>query len=151
MSIRFPLTVVKSITNTRTAAGTDNYAFFVPQDLDSLVVKLYTGTFTGTSPTIDVYVQTTDDGGTTWYDVAHFAQATAAIPKQLAEWVTIPVNSNIKSVPSTSGTSQLGASLISTVPLLSKEVNIAVKIGGTQVVNAGTEIRVYANSQSRAA
>lgn len=150
MSIRFPLQTVKSITNTATT-GTTNYPFLVPQDIDNLVVKLYTGTFTGTNPTLDVYVQTTDDGGTTWYDVAHFAQATAAISKQLAEWITIPVNLTTKTVPSTSGSSQLAASLVSPIPLLSKEVNIAVKLGGTQVANAGTEIRVYANSQSRAA
>lgn len=150
MSIRFPLQVVKSITDTATT-GTVNYPFLVPQDIDGVVVKVYTGTFTGTNPTLDVYFQTTDDGGTTWYDVAHFPQFTAAVTKQLANWITIPVNCNVKTVPSTSGTSQLAASLITPIPLLSKECNIVVKYGGTQLTNGGVEIRVLANSQSRAA
>jgi hypothetical protein len=151
MSIRFPLQVVKSITDTA-VTGTVNYPFLVPQDIDSLIVKLYTGaTFTGTNPTLDVYFQTTDDGGTTWYDVAHFAQFTAAISKQQANWITIPVNMNTKTVPSTAGSSTLAVGLVSPIPLLSRECNIIIKYGGTQVANTGVEVRVLANSQSRAA
>lgn len=150
MSLRFPLTVVKSITNTRTSAGTDNYAFFLPTDLDSLVVKLYTGTFTGTSPTIDIWVQTSDDAGTTWYDVAHMTQLVAEVTKQNANWLSLPVVAH-GTTTSVSGASTLAADKIATLPIMSKYMNIAVKIGGTQVVNAGVEIRVYANSQSRAA
>lgn len=148
MSIRFPLSVVKSITDTATS-GTVNYPFLVPQDTESLVVKVYTGTFTGTNPTLDVYFQTTDDGGTTWYDVAHFPQFTAAVSKTQANWITIPVTMNTKTVPSTAGCSTLAASLVSPIPLLSKECNIAVKYGGTQLANGGVEVRVYSNSQAR--
>ena len=149
MSIRFPLQVVKSITNTATT-GTTNYDFFLPQDCDSVVVKLYTGTFTGTSPTINVFVQTSDDGGTTWYDLAHFAQLVAEVTKQNANWVTLGV-SNKSSNASVAGGSTLAVGLVSPIGILSRNMRVSCLVGGTQVVNTGIEIRVYANSQSRAA
>ena len=145
MAIRRP-NLVKSITNTATT-GTTNYNFVVPQDCDSLVVKLYTGTFTGTNPTLDVYVQTTDDGGATWYDVAHFPQLVAAVTKNNANWAVIGTQTSFVT-NSVSGASTLGAGKNATIGLLSEFVRVAVIIGGTQVANAGTEIRVYANSQS---
>ena len=149
MSIRTPLQVVKSITNTA-VTGTTNYDFFLPQDTDTVVVKLYTGTFTGTSPTLNVYVQTTDDGGTTWYDLAHFAQLVAAVTKQNANWATIGVCNGFDNA-SVSGASTLGVGKVAPIPIMDKLMRVAVIIGGTQVVNAGTEIRVYASSQARAA
>lgn len=152
MAIRFPLQVVKSITNTATT-GTTNYDFFLPQDCDSIAVKLYTGTFTGTSPTLNVFVQTTDDGGTTWYDLIHLPQLVAAVTKNNANWATAGVSTGF-SVASASGCSTLGVSgigAVAAIPILSRNMRVAVIIGGTQVVNSGTEIRVYANSQSRAA
>ena len=149
MALRFPLTVVKSITNTA-ATGTTNYDFFLPTDCDSVVVKLYTGVFTGTSPTLNVYVQTSDDAGTTWYDLVAFPQLVAAVTKQNANWATIGVATG-KTTCSVSGSSTLAAPLVAPLPIMSKYMRVAVIIGGTQVVNAGTEVRVYANSQSRAA
>lgn len=149
MSIRFPLQVVKSITCTATT-GTTNYDFFLPQDCDSIVVKYYTGaTFTGTSPTCNVFVQTTDDGGTTWYDVVKFTQIVAAVTKTNAAWATIGVNTS-RATASVSGCSTLTAGTQATLPILSRNMRIAVIVGGTQVANDGVEIRVYANSQSTA-
>ena len=150
MAIRFPLQVLKSITNTA-VTGTTNYDFFLPQDCDSVVVKLWTGaTFTGTSPTLNVYVQTSDDGGTTWYDLVHFPQLVAAVTKQNANWATVGVNTG-KATCSVSGTSTLGSALVAPLPIMSRNMRVAVIIGGTQVANDGVEVRVYANSQSRAA
>ena len=145
MSIRTPI-LVKSITNTATT-GTTNYDFNLPQDCDSVAVKIYTSTFTGTNPTLDVYVQTTDDGGTTWYDLAHSPQLVAAVTKQNANWIFVS-NAGHKIANSVSGASTLGAGVTSGVPILSQFMRVAVIIGGTQVANAGTEIRVYAANQS---
>jgi hypothetical protein len=146
MSIRQPLYVVKQITNTETS-GTTNYDFMLPQDCDSVSVRAYTGTFTGTSPTIDIYVQTTPDGGSTWYDMVHMTQITAAVSKSLAQWARLGVSTQ-GTTTSTSGCSTLGSGLVSPLPILSQFMRIAVKLGGTQVVNAGTVIEVFANSQS---
>ncbi len=146
MAIRNPI-LVKSITNTATS-GTTNYDFFIPQDTDSVTVKLYTGTFTGTNPTLDVYVQTTDDGGVTWYDLGHFAQLVADVTKQNANWMTFSTNTAFIA-PSVSGASTLGAGKAAPVPILSTLMRVAVIVGGTLVANAGTEVRVYSASQAR--
>lgn len=47
---------------------------------------LTVGTVSGTAPKLDVYLQSSPDDGTTWYDFAHFAQVTATATRQ-AKWV----------------------------------------------------------------
>lgn len=159
MSIRLPLTTVLSITDTATS-GTVAYPFQAPQDTDNFVVKFYTGaTFTGTNPTLDVYFQTSDDGGSTWYDVCNLGQIVAAVSAQNARWATVPV---LGAMERTQGASVLaiGAAAASTaatsaytgIPALSAFNRIFLKYGGTQVANTtGVQVRVYANQQSATA
>lgn len=52
-------------------------AFNLPQG-DSYAFIADVGTITGTSPTFDISVQGSPDGGTTWYTFWRFAQITAA-------------------------------------------------------------------------
>ena len=48
-------------------------------DFNGLLVR-YTPTFTGgTSPTCDVVIQSSPDGGTTFYDIAHMTQGTSTL------------------------------------------------------------------------
>lgn len=154
MAIRTPI-LVKSITDTNTS-GVTNYDFFIPQDTDDVVVKLYTGaTFTGTNPTLDVYVQTTDDGGATWYDVCHFPQLTAAALKAAAYWAFASAVGQAKRTQGASWldigvatSSSTGVAQYTGLPLMSTFMRIAIKYGGTQVANTGVEVRVYANHQA---
>lgn len=157
MSIRVPLKTVQQITDT-TTSGVTGYTVILPQDTDSVVLKFYTGTFTGTNPTMDVYVQTTDDGGTTWYDCGNLGQITAAVSAQNARWAEFRF---IGSAPRTQGASVLaiGACAASTatssqytgLPLLSNVMRIYFKLGGTQVVNAGAIVNVLVAQQSATA
>lgn len=155
MAIRIPLRNAKHIVDTA-LTSTVNYDFVVDQDIDNLVVKMSVGTFTGTSPTADVYVQTTDDGGTTFYDCAHFAQVTTAITNANALWMTIPVNGTAAVSSSTTSNGYTGAaaagtitaSKVSGLPLLSQKVRIAIVYGGTVGTNAGITIDVYEGSQA---
>lgn len=158
MAIRLPLQTLLQTSDTATS-GTVAYPFFIPQDTDNIVVKLSTGTtFTGTNPTLDVYVQTSDDGGTTWYDCANVGQITAAVSNQNARWANIPVGSFIER---TQGASLLaiGAGAASTastsqytgVPILSRYARIYLKYGGTQLANNGVVVTVLANQQSATA
>lgn len=156
MAIRLP-SVVKQITDT-TTTGVTNYDFLLPQDTDNVVVKLYTGTFTGTNPTLDVYVQTTDDGGATWYDMGHFPQSVAAVSKSAAQWAFFSTLGGPKRTQGASvldignaTSSSIGVGQYTGLPLLGQLMRIAVKIGGTQVANAGTVITVLANNQSATA
>src|SRR3990167_9141435 len=93
MSIRLPLTTLltrdEGLTATgpaSTAGGVAN-AFQLPQDTDCVVVK-YNASIMGGGGSVTF--QTSDDGGTTWFDV----QRTSIISdgaSVLAEWLSIPV------------------------------------------------------------
>ena len=71
MSVRLPLQTVLSVSNTdlgaASVAGGYAYPFKIPQDCDNIVVKFMPSVVTGG---MSVFLQTSDDGGTTYYDVA---------------------------------------------------------------------------------
>lgn len=58
------------------ASGTSNE--FGTEQFDFVTAFLKVGTATGTSPTLDVRLQTSYDGGVTWVDVAASAQITTS-------------------------------------------------------------------------
>mgnify|MGYP001610609393 FL=1 len=93
MSIRIPLRTVLSVDEGLTATGPASTAggvanaFLLPQDCDNVVVK-YTASIVGGGASL--IFQTSDDGGSTWWDV----QRTSIISNGtsvLAEWLSIPV------------------------------------------------------------
>jgi hypothetical protein len=158
MGISHPTKNVYSITDTHTS-GVNTYTFKIPQDTNSIVVRCYSSTFTGTSPTCDVYVQTTEDEGTTWRDCAHFKQITGAGTIAQAEFAPIAVmgsspgritgnaaNGWIGSVQA----SMLGASQLSGLPLLSTHARLTFKYGGTQLATGGVKVDVFATGQDSA-
>lgn len=156
MGIRLPLKVLLSTSDTATT-GTVAYPFTVPQDSQSIVVKLSTGTtFTGTSPTLDVYVQTSEDGGTTWRDCANLGQLTAAVNNDSARFVVIPVagaggGRGLGAFIGSVQASTTAANVVTGLPILSTAANrIYLKYGGTQLSNNGVVVTVYSNSQDGA-
>lgn len=74
----------KNLVNATTvnASGVLGSAFALPQ-ADSYAFILDLGTVTGTSPTFDVELEMSPDGGTTYYAWARFAQMTAAGQRRL--------------------------------------------------------------------
>lgn len=96
MAIRLPLkTVLSSDNSTEVGAASVNggiaLPFTLPQDTDNIVVK-FQSSMVGTG--ISATFQTTDDGGTTWMDVARTSIVSNAIhntSRQTAEWLSIPV------------------------------------------------------------
>ena len=154
MSFRGPLQVIKQISDTSTT-GTVNTTFLLPQDIDSLVVKLWTGTtFSGTSPTADVYCQTTDDGGTTWYDCGRFDQLTTAVTNANAKWMEIPIQNSAANTPLGKGytgsvaSSTIGVASVSGLPILSQLFRVAIVYGGTIGTNSAINVNVLANNQA---
>lgn len=92
MSIRLPLTTVLASDNSSevgagSVAGGVSVPFIIPQDTDNIVVKLSAQTAGGG---VSATLQTTDDGGTTWYDVARTSVVSSA-NGVLAEWLSVPV------------------------------------------------------------
>ena len=56
-------------------------------DSNSLTFKVNVSAASGTTPTLDLYLQTTLDGGTNWLDCAHFTQLTTTA----THYMTVPI------------------------------------------------------------
>lgn len=173
MGLRLPLQTVLNVTNTDTGAASINggipYQFFIPMDTDNVFVKMTASVSGGVSAVF----QTTDDGGTTWYDV----QRTSIVSNtglagglQNAEFLNVPVISqgiNTRSVPSLiapgslvavigggigkSAASTLGAGQVSGLPIMSTLNRIFFIETGTISANSLVTIQVKVNSQSATA
>jgi len=154
MAIRVPNKIF-GWTNTRVTAGTDTYDFLLPQDCSGFTVQVYTGTFSGTNETADIYVQTSPDGGSTWYDMGHFPQIVAAVTKNGSMFAhfstTRPEISGLSGSAIGAGTtSALAAGEYSGVPILGRNTRILYTQAGTQMANAGTVINVFADQDATA-
>jgi hypothetical protein len=157
MSIRLPLTAVLNFTDTSTS-GTANQTVLLPQDTDNVSVKLSAANFAGTNPTCDVYIQTSDDGGTTWYDMANMGQLTSSLAASNARWAYFSTVGQAKRTQGASwldiggaAASSTGIQAYSGLPLLGRNLRVFLKYGGTQLVNAGVTVNIFANSQSASA
>ena len=168
MAIRLPLYVVGSFddsteTGVNSVAGGVPHTFTIPQDTDNVVVKL-TASVAGTG--VSATFQTTDDGGTTWYDVARTSIVSNANGTN-AEWLSIPVNgqglrsSSVVATGSVVGGGTIGAAAASTLssksssglPLLSQQGRVFVILNGNVTVATANSIvtQVKVNSQSATA
>src|SRR3990167_10103025 len=93
--LRLPLTTI--MTHTAGSSSGSVVANLPTNDFTGLVAKLTAVSFFGTAAGetaggLDLYIQTTDDGGTTFYDTARFAHVKATTIARDAKWLTIPVN-----------------------------------------------------------
>lgn len=174
MAIRLPLQNVLDYndvgqTGATSVAGGVAKTFNLPQDTDNIVVKLTASVIAGA---VSATFQTTDDGGTTWYDVQRTSVVSNA-NNTTAEWLSVPVittgvrsNANIGSVVAVGSTiasgaigttigiaaaSSLGSKQISGLPLLSQQGRIFLQytaaVSGTDLAR----VQVKANSQSATA
>jgi hypothetical protein len=169
MSIRLPLTTVLSASNNSeigagSVAGGIPLTFTIPQDADNVVVK-FTASVAGAG--VSAVFQTTDDGGTTYYDVARTSIVSNA-NNTTAEWLSIPVISagigmstsasagNSSVVGATIGSaaaSVLGSRQYSGMPLLSQQGRVFLRITGniTSAASNVIQTQVKVNSQSATA
>lgn len=171
MSIRKPLKTVGTFTDandtgTGSVAGGIPHTFVLPQDTDNVVVKM-TASVAGTG--VSAVFQTTDDGGTTYYDVARTSIVSNA-NGTTAQWLNIPVNghgfrSAVQGQTSVAGSTNVGVALQtigsaaassigqyqqSGLPLLSEYGRVFIIIDGDVTSAASNEVvtTVSANSQS---
>ena len=128
MAIRYPLQQYAALASTALTATAAGAAFTLPYtDFDSLVLSLNVTAASGTTPTMDMYLQTTTDGGTTWFDVVHFAQVTAALTNP--SFAVVPAGDAARYVGAV-GSKTIAASTMG-LPLLSNTMRIAYTIAGT--------------------
>lgn len=102
---------------------------------------LSTGTGTGTSPTCDVSIQITPDGGTTWLNSGlRFAQHTGTASVDM-----ITVNQNKAMLTETTVVAATGGALAKST-VLSDKVRFLVTIGGTNPSFATITVDMFAKT-----
>lgn len=181
MGVRLPTQTVLDKTfgpsttpGSASVAGIEAQTFFLPQDLDNVVMKWMQASVSG-SGTVSLLFQTSDDGGSTWYDVVRTNTYTSAngatsILNGTAEWTSVPVVSNgtntrfttslfttgsLMTVPVGSigkaAASTLAAGQVSGLPILGQLNRVGVIYTGAITTNDGIRVQVKANSQSATA
>lgn len=174
MAIRLPLYTVLDYNDAAevgagSVAGGVAKAFMLPQDTDNVVVKL-TASIVGGG--VSATFQTSDDGGTTYYDVARTSIVSNA-NNTTAQWLSIPtVGIGVRttfgdgvvgsvgggttggSVLSTTGSaaaSTLGQSAISGLPILGQQNRVFLRYTAAVTANALARVQVKTNNQSATA
>lgn len=165
MAIRLPLQVVKtaSLANedgTSSLVGGIPYPFVLPQDTDNVVLKMTASTSGGG---VSAVFQTTDDGGSTWYDVGRTSIVSNANTYN-AQWLSIPVinagiGTAVLQTTSSVYTASIGRAVsvaqqkMTGMPLLSQQARVFLILTGDHVAALGSAIsfEVKANSQSASA
>ena len=174
MSIRLPLqTVLDQNNSTEVGSGPASvlggvaYQFTLPQDTDNVVVKFQASVLAGG---VSATLQTTDDGGTTWYDVARTSIVSNANATS-AEWLSAPVlgtgvqntvftqtsvvgTTNVAIASRTTGSaaaSSLGVSGYSGLPILSQRGRVFLRYTNAVTSVISERVKVMANSQSATA
>lgn len=141
MGIRLPLNTVLTVNDSGTssiATGTIK-TFTIPQDSDNIVIKLRASV---TGGGVSAFAQTTDDGGTTWYDLGRTSVISNAV-----EWLTIPVAGEAVAVGGATASITAGKT-VTGLPVLSPTGRIVLSYA-TAGMSHGTVIaEVKVNSES---
>lgn len=150
MSIRLPLTGVVEYNDAGnvgagSVAGGVAIPFTLPQDTDNIVVK-FTASVVGAG--VSAVLQTSDDGGVTYYDVARSSVVTNATPAT-AQWITATTVPNTNALGSaTAGSLAQGGE--SGLPILGP-YNRVFLVYGAITANTLTRVEVKVNQQSATA
>lgn len=168
MSIRIPNSPVLSFRSSIASAVTDAATVLLPQDTDAITVMLTSSVFGIT--TLNTYVQTSADGGTTWLDMGNMgvlAATTGGTPTTalqqpiVAHFDTVGARGNegttsVVSVGSvvTKSINKIGASVASAgtytgLPLMGRNLRIFHVATGTGASDILTQVFVH-NQSNRA-
>lgn len=183
MSIRSPFYTVLDYNNTTIQGGGPTSliggvikAFTIPQDTDNIVVKFSASVMGGGA---SATLQTTDDGGTTWYDVARTSIISYAGNSVLGgaqdnvEWLSVSVNSpgartttlnssvvavgsvvlqgSVFGTVGAAAASSLGIKTVSGLPIMSQRGRIFLQYTAAVSSIISERVTVSANSQSATA
>lgn len=174
MSIRLPLKVVlSSDKNGEVGAGSVNgivaIPFTIPQDTDNVTVKLSASIVGGG---VSAMLQTSDDGGTTWYGVARTSIVSNAVG-DATDWFSVPVNGfglragtltasvvaagsvfssgSVFTTIGNSAPSTLGMKTYSGLPIMGQQARIALQLTAAVSESPTLLVEVKVNSQSATA
>jgi hypothetical protein len=141
--LRQPIKTLYSKTVTATSNGTDTFVIDV-NDFDALIAKIAVPTLAG-SGTLDVYLQTSFDGGSNWVDVVHFTQITATLSNPLYAMISAVGNVFKGAV----GDAVISAGTLG-VPFVGKNARLKYVFGGS-ISSISFTVTLYQAQQSGAA
>lgn len=178
MSIRLPTRIILDKNNsTEQGAGPTSVAggvalpFNLPQDTDGVYVKLTASVLAGG---VSATFQTSDDGGTTFYDVARTSIVSNTGGETNAEWLAIPVfgygvrggnviastvapgsviilTSSVFNTPGAAAASTLGSHSLSGLPILGQQNRVFLRYTSAVSSIINERVRVGVQSQSATA
>jgi hypothetical protein len=138
------------VDTTATGAGIVDNTVYLDQDISNIVVQAFCGALS--TVTANVLIQTTPDGGTTWYDCCQFPQMTTTVSKAASNWAVIPVDGvGVGFHPGSTFTASagaVGAGSYTGLPLLSNYIRVRIVYGGGAGTNPGVTVNVFETSQS---
>lgn len=165
MAIRLPLATVLSATNNDelgagSVGGGVPILFTIPQDTDNIVLKLTASTVGGG---ISAQIQTTDDGGNTWYSLGRTSVVSNAVGDNV-QWMSISTvgqgigSSSLIAVGSviagtgigTAQPSLVGSGEMTGLPILSQQARVIIQIVGS-LTSSSILTQIKVNNQSATA
>lgn len=159
MGIRLPKQGIGSFIDVDSAAasvaGGVAHQFTVPQDTDNIIVKMTASVIGGGASTV---LQTSDDGGTTWFDVARTSIASNGVPQWISATTFGPgIRTGVTQSASvisagigSSAASTLGSQQVSGLPILGTVNRVFTIYTGTPTV-ASVVTTISVNQQSATA
>ena len=140
-------------------SGTVNNLFTIPQDVDGIVAKIWLNSTWSAAGSALIYIQTTEDGGTTWRDVSvtsiGAATIAATVGQQNAHFIPIGcisgsaqgIENYVGSVAASSlsaGTANASAvGAISGLPMLGTLGRIQITYAST-ITTGGINVQIFA-------
>ena len=147
------------LVNELNTSGVQNYLFTIPSDVDSIMAKIWLDTTWNAAGSAIVYIQTTDDGGSSWKDVSATAIGTAtvaaAMAKQNAQYISIGcigsssrgITNYIGSVAASTlaapATTASATGIASGMPMLSTLGRISIQYTST-ITTSGINVQIFA-------
>ena len=124
-------TAVATFTDATGVTGSQTQVI-VSNDFNQLVAMLTSSAFSGSAPTLDVVLQTSADGGTTFYDLVHFDQMNGTVTNTNAYFARFAdLKSSSLYIGQGAKSGSLAAGHVSGLPLLSNTLKCIFTYGGT--------------------
>ena len=159
MALNQPTKAILDVSNTdlggASVAGGYAYTFNLPSDVTTIAVRFRPSVITGH---MGLILQSSPDGGTTYYDIARTSTMSIAYSAN-PQWLVgssispgiNPRGSGTTSItggsPGTVGASVLSSSQVSGLPLLGTANRLFMILGGAATVNDGSRAEVFATGQ----
>jgi len=144
MSIRVPSSPVLAFRSSIAAASTDNTTVLLPQDTDAITVFVTSSVFGIT--TLDTYVQTSPDGGTTWIDMGRIgtlAATTGATPTTALQQPWVAHFDTVGAALNEGTTSVIAVGSVQTRRINKVGASVAAAGTYTGVPIMGRNLRIY--------